>query len=70
MIRGLFSFLTVGLSRIDSPDDDLEPAVYEFYSVFPAGTLRAGERYDVTVQAFDRNGELIKGMTADFRISG
>ena len=60
----------VGLSRIDTPSDDLNPAVYEFYSVFPAGTLQAGERYDVTVQAFDRSGNLIEGMAAAFQISG
>ena len=61
---------TVGLSRIDNPTDNLKPAVYEFYSVFPAGTLQAGESYDVTVQAFDRKGNLIEGMAAGFQISG
>ena len=61
---------TVGLSRIDSLTDDLNPAVYEFYSVFPAGTLQAGEHYDVTVQAYDRKGNIIEGMTTTFQISG
>lgn len=60
----------VGLSRIDCPTDDLNPAVYEFYSVFPAGTLQAGKRYDVTVQAFNRKGDLIEGATAGFQITG
>lgn len=52
------------------PDDgEADPAVYEFYNVFPGGTLQAGNSYDVTVQAFDRKGAPIEGMTTAFRIA-
>ncbi len=51
----------VGVSRIKTIEDELDPAVYEFYSVFPAGTLKEGGSYNVTVQAYDRNGMEIQG---------
>ena len=46
------------------------PAVYEFYNVFPAGTLKAGEHYNVSVQAFDQKGQRIEHMDTHFLISG
>lgn len=59
-----------GVSRIDEPTEESLPAVYEFYNVFPAGTLKAGERYDVSVQAFDQKGQRIENMDTHFLISG
>ena len=59
-----------GLSRIDEPTDALSPSVYEFYSVFPAGTLKAGERCDVSVQVLDQKGQPIEHMETRFLISG
>ena len=60
---------TVGVSRIDEPDGEADPALYEFYSVFPAGTLKAGSAYNVTIQAYDQNGVAIDGMSCSFALS-
>lgn len=45
-----------------------EPALCEFYNVFPADTLKAGNSYDVTIQAFDRNNAAIEGAACEFTI--
>ena len=45
---------SVGVRRIDEPDEESDPALYEFYNVFPENTLKAGNSYDVTVQVYDR----------------
>ncbi len=58
----------VGVKRIDEPDGESEPAQYEFYNVFPADTLKAGNSYDVTIQAFDRNNAAIEGAACEFTI--
>ena len=58
----------VGTSRIDKLGDEQNPALYEFYNVFPAGTLQVGSTYSVSVQARDRNGADIEGMTLDFTL--
>ena len=60
----------VGVRRIDEPTGESLPAVYEFYNVFPAGTLNAGEHYNVSVQAFDQKGQRIEHMDTRFLISG
>lgn len=60
----------VGVSRIDAPEEEAEPALYEFYSVFPADTLKAGSSYDVTIQAYDRNGAVIEGGECKFALNG
>ena len=59
----------VGLSRIDKADGNAAPAVYEFYNVFPAGTLEEGTDYDVFVQAYDRNNAAISGVSCSFTLS-
>ena len=59
----------VGVSRIDAPDKEKNPAVYEFYNVFQADTLKAGQSYDVNVQAYDRKGEAIKGACCQFTMN-
>ena len=59
----------VGVRRIDAPDAESEPAQYEFYNVFPADTLEAGNTYDVTIQAYDRKGEAISGAVCEFSVS-
>ena len=58
----------VGVRRIDSPDGETKPAVYEFYNVFPADTLKAGSSYNVTVQAYDRNNQAVNGAVCEFTI--
>ncbi len=60
---------TVGVSRIDKPGEKAEPACYEFYSVFPAGMLKAGTAYDVTIQAYDRKNASIEGMACRFTLA-
>ena len=60
----------VGVRRIDTPEEEAEPALYEFYNVFPAGTLKAGNYYDVTVQAYDRKGEAVSGEECKFTLKG
>ena len=59
----------VGVSRIDRADGRWDPAVYEFYNVFPEDLLDEGAVYEVIVQAQDRKGEAIEGMTASFTLS-
>ena len=59
----------VGVSRIDDPDKTARPALLEFYSVFSAGTLQTDMTYDVTVQAYDRNGAAIDGMACAFTLA-
>ena len=54
----------VGVTRIDEPDGESTPALYEFYNVFPENMLMAGNSYDVTIQAFDKKGAEIKGQSA------
>ena len=58
----------MGTSRIDRIGDEQSPALYEFYNVFPAGTLKVGGTYFVSVQAYDRNGAEIDGLTLDFML--
>jgi len=60
---------TVGVTRINEPDGESTPALYEFYNVFPENTLKAGNSYDVTIQAFDRKGAKIKGAVCTFTIT-
>ena len=59
----------VGVTRIDEPDGKSNPALYEFYNVFPENTLKAGSSYDVTVQAFDKKGAEIRGAVCTFRLN-
>ena len=59
----------VGVSRPGGDDDHVSPAVYEFYSVFPAGTLKDDTSYDVAVQAYDKNGDAIPGAFCRFAIN-
>lgn len=59
---------TAGVNRIDKPGETVLPALYEFYSVFPAGTLQEGISYDVSVQAYDRNNDAIEGFTCTFTL--
>ena len=59
---------STGVSRIGKDDEYFGPAVYEFYSVFPRGTLREGTSYDVTVQAYDREGVKIEGAFCRFTL--
>ena len=57
----------VGISRIDAVAKKSDPAVYEFYNVFPADTLKEGISYDVDMQAYDREGDAIEGAECRFR---
>ena len=59
----------VGVTRIDEPDRESNPAVYEFYNVFPENTLMPGNSYEVTIQAFDKKGALIKGAVCTFTLT-
>jgi hypothetical protein len=59
----------VGVTRIDEPDGESTPALYEFYNVFPENTLMAGNSYDVTIQAFDKKGAEIKGAVCTFTLT-
>ena len=59
----------VGVSRIQAPGEDSLPALYEFYNVFPAGTMKEGVAYDISVQAYDRNGDAVKGFECSFSLS-
>ena len=59
----------VGVTRIDEPDGESTPALYEFYNVFPENTLTAGNSYDVTIQAFDKNGAPIRGAVCTFTLT-
>ena len=59
----------VGVRRIDEPGAEAEPAHYEFYNVFPADALKAGNAYDVTVRAYDRKGAAIPGAVCEFTLS-
>ena len=61
----------VGIKRIDTPDQEAETeaAVYEFYNVFPADTLKTGTSYKVTVQAYDRKDVAIEGAACDFTLT-
>ncbi len=58
----------VGVVRTEDPQEPSDPALYEFYSVFPADTLKAGTAYDVTVQAFDRMGGAIPDAVCTFTL--
>ena len=58
----------VGLSRINKLGETALPALYEFYNVFPAGTLKEDIAYDVFVQAYDRNNDIIDGFTCTFTL--
>ena len=58
----------VGVRRIDSPDGESGPALYEFYSVFPENTIKAGNSYDITIQAYDRKDAAIKGAICEFTL--
>ena len=58
----------VGVKRIDEAGGESEPALCEFYNVFPADTLKAGNSYDVTIQAFDRNNAAVEGTACEFTI--
>ncbi|MCR5793903.1 MAG: hypothetical protein K6G61_00975 [Solobacterium sp.] len=57
-----------GVSRIDTPDEQQDPALYEFYNVFPEDTLQAGLSYEVTVQAYDRNGMAVPDAVCVFTL--
>ena len=59
----------VGVRRIDEPDGESDPALYEFYNVFPENTLKAGNSYDITVQAYDRKSMAIKGAVCKFMLN-
>lgn len=59
----------VGVRRIDTPEEESEPALYEFYNVFPRNTLQAGNAYDVTVQAYDRQNAAIPGAVCTFMLN-
>lgn len=59
----------VGVRRIDEPEGESDPALYEFYNVFPENTLKAGNSYDITVQIYDRNGMAIKGAACKFTLN-
>ena len=58
----------VGISRIDQPWGKSSPALYEFYNVFPADTLKEGTSYDISIQAYDRNGDAIEGFMCTFTL--
>lgn len=59
----------VGVSRIGREEEYFGPALYEFYSVFPAGTLKDGISYEVVVQAYDRSGAEIGGACCRFTLN-
>ena len=59
----------VGVRRIDEPDKEANPALYEFYNVFPESTLKAGNSYDVTVQVYDRENTAIEGAVCKFTLN-
>ena len=59
----------VGVTRIDEPDGESTPAIYEFYNVFPENTLRAGNSYEVNIQAFDKKGAQIEGAVCTFTLN-
>ena len=54
--------------RLDALDVESEPAQYEFYNGCPAETLKAGNSYHVTIQAYDRNDAVIEGATCEFTL--
>ena len=58
-----------GVSRVEEEGEEEDKCYYEFYNVFPAGTLSEGITYDVAVQAYDRNGAVITGAECGFTIS-
>ena len=60
---------SVGVTRTDKPDGKSDPALYEFYNVFPENTLKRGNSYAVTIQAFDKNGAKIKGAFCKFKLA-
>lgn len=39
-----------------------------FYNVFPADTLKAGNSYAVTIQAYDRNDAAIEGAACEIGV--
>ena len=53
--------------RLCGMETDL--ALYEFYNVFPENTLKAGNSYDITVQAYDRKNMAIKGAVCKFKLN-
>ena len=59
---------TVGVRRTDGPGGESKPALYEFYNVFPAHTLKAGNSYNVNIQAYDRKNNAVKGMESTFTL--
>ena len=59
----------VGVTRIDEPGGESHPALYEFYNVFPENTLKTGNSYEVTIQAFDKKGAEIKGAVCKFKLA-
>ncbi len=59
---------TTGIKKIHALGEEADPAVYEFYSVFAADTLKAGVSYDVTIQAYDRKGMMIPKATCKFTL--
>ena len=59
----------VGVTRIDEPDGKSSPALYEFDHVFPENTLKKGNSYEVTIQAFDKNGAEIEGAVCKFALT-
>ena len=65
--RGEIASFTVQIGRLY--DAQSEPAQYEFYNVFPADTLKAGNSYDVTIQAYDRNNAAIEGAACEISVS-
>jgi len=46
-----------------------EPALCEFYNVFPENTLMKGNSYEVAIQAFDQKGAEIKGAVCTFTLT-
>ena len=60
---------SAGVTRTDKPDGKSDPALYEFYNVFPENTLKRGNSYAVTIQAFDKNGAKIKGAFCKFKLA-
>ena len=67
---------TIRICRIDQVKEEaqegvflINPALYEFYNVFPENTLKAGNSYDVIVQAYDRKNTAIKGAVCKFTVN-
>ena len=56
-----------GLARSSTGEYDMI-ATMEFYNVFDAGLLEQGKRYEVKMQAIDRNGKAIEGYLTTFCI--